>query len=81
MRENKIETKFIVFNSDTFFVLYNCVIYDCNKYHASVICDIISYSLSIFKIKKSKNKNKNKNKIETKFTTHNSNILLSTTKS
>ena len=42
-------------SSISFFVSHNFVVCDSNKYYASIIYDIISYLLSMFKIKKSKN--------------------------
>ena len=51
-----------------FFVSYDCVICDCDRYHNFVIHDVISYLLFMFK----KMKNEKKNKIEIKFTAYNS---------
>ena len=40
--------------SISFFISYDCVICDYDKYHASVTYDVISHSLFIFKINKIK---------------------------
>ena len=58
-----------------FFVLHDCVICDCDRYHNSVRHDFISHLSSMFKKMKSKNekiKNKKKKKIKIKFTAYNS---------
>jgi len=52
-----------------FFVSYDCIIYNSNRYYASIIYNITLHSLSIFKIKLKRNK------IKTKFTAHNSDII------
>ena len=54
--------------SISFFVLYDHVICDCDRYYAYITCDITSHPLSMLKIKKSKkNKVKRpKNKIKGK---------------